>query len=228
MEFWQTRTGLFVQVIVVLIPSVILLNSGYLLLVGLLAGVLFASLGLKLQQQTWKSVGLRRPSTLLNTFLIVFFWIIALIIISFLLRHLITSLIHKGPDLGAFKSVKGNFTALLMGLAVAWIFGGFCEEMFFRGFLMNVIYKIMPGSAKKSNIKWGLALVITSILTGFGHSYQGITGMIVTGIIALCFGLIYLTNRRNLWPGILTHGIYDSVAFILLFSGFSFDSLFKF
>ncbi|MGA3014549.1 MAG: CPBP family intramembrane glutamic endopeptidase [Bacteroidales bacterium] len=164
----------------------------------------------------------------MSTFLTVFIWVIALIIMSFFLRHLITSLIHKGPDLGAFKSVRGNFTALLMGLAVAWIFGGFCEEIFFRGFLMNVIYKILPGSDRNSRVKWGLALVITSILTGFGHSYQGITGMILTGIIALCFGSIYLTNNRNLWPGILTHGIYDSIAFILVFSGFSLDSLIKF
>ncbi len=49
--------------------------------------------------------------------------------------------------------------------------------------------------------------------------------MILTGIIGFCFGLIYLGSKRNLWPSILTHELYDTVAFLLLFFGLRLDNL---
>jgi len=225
-SFWKSRPGIMLQVIIILLPSAVLLKSGNLLLAGLLLSVLLAWQGLRLQQLKWTHVGLKRPSCLLKVMIITIIATLALILLSYILRPVITSLTGEAPNLEAFNVLEGNINALLVGLLIVWICGAFGEEMLFRGFMLNALYKILPDHLFNDRIRWGLSLLLTSALTAFGHMYQGITGMILTGIIGFCFGLIYLFSKRNLWPSILTHGLYDTFAFILLFSGFSPDKLF--
>ncbi len=61
----------------------------------------------------------------------------------------------------------------MAGLVVVWVFGAFGEEMLFRGFLINAFYKLLSANYFNDRIRWGLSLLVTSILVGFGHSYQG-------------------------------------------------------
>lgn len=225
--FWRSRTGLLLQIIIVLLPSFLLLRSGKLLLIGLAGSVLLSWLALRSQKLNWVDVGLRKPSGLVTTILFAIVAVAILIPLSHALRSVATSITHEPPNLEAFKSVQGNPTALLTGLVVVWIFGAFAEEMFFRGFLMNSLHKLFPEKFFNDQLKWMLSLLITSVLVALGHSYQGITGMIITGVLGFCFGLIYLTNKRNLWPSILTHGLYDTVAFVFLFYGFNLEELLK-
>jgi membrane protease YdiL (CAAX protease family) len=224
-SFWNTRKGILLQITIVLLPSILLLRSGTLLLAGLACSVLLSWLALRLQKLHWSDVGLKKPLNFLNAIFIGVGTTIVLIPLSYALRHAVTSMTHQSPNLEAFKTIKGNPSMLMIGLVVAWIFGAFAEEMFFRGFLMNSFYKLFPEKNFNDPLKWILSLLITSILVAFGHSYQGITGMTITGVLGFCFGLIYLANKRSLWPSLLTHGLYDTVAFIFLFYGFSFDQL---
>lgn len=224
--FWKSRKGLFLQIIIVLFPSSLFLRSGSWLLLGLFSGVLLSSIGLKIQQH-WSDVGLKKPHNGREAAFTVFISVAALIVVSFILRHIITFLTSETPKIEAFNPFKGNPMALLVGLLVAWIFGAFGEEMFFRGFLLNAFYRLLPGVFFNDRIRWGLSLLTTSVLVGFGHTYQGITGIILTGMIGFCFGLIYLKSHHNLWPCILTHGLYDTIAFLMVFSGFNLDQRIK-
>jgi membrane protease YdiL (CAAX protease family) len=226
LSLWKTRKGILLQVIIVLLPSILFLNSGKLLLVGLLISVLLSWVGLKLQKQSWADVGLKKSSNFKRVFLMAVVSTVVLIPLTYALRYIVTSITHQQPDLEEFKVLEGNLTALALGLVVVWIFGAFAEEMFFRGFLMNSFYKLFPDSLT-DRAKWALSLLMTSVLVGIGHVYQGITGMILTGIIGFCFGLIYLNSKRNLWPSIFTHGLYDTVALVMVFFGFNLDQLFK-
>ncbi|TMI89257.1 MAG: CPBP family intramembrane metalloprotease [Bacteroidetes bacterium] len=227
LSFWKSRTGILVQIVGVLLPSVLVLRSGNLLLIGVAVSVLLSWAALRLQKLNWRDAGLKRPSNFGKVFLIAIIATVFLIPLSYELRDIVTALTHQQPNLDAFKAIEGNPKALLIGLVVVWVFGAFGEEMLFRGFLMNSFYKLFPENYLNDRIKWGFSLLLTSILVGFGHSYQGITGMILTSIIGFCFGLIYLMSKRNLWPSILTHGFYDTVAFVFMFSGINLDQLFK-
>ena len=64
-----------------------------------------------------------------------------------------------------------------------------------------------------------LQVVLVTFLFGFGHSYQGLTGMIDTGIHGLLLGALYLASGRNLWACIIAHGVSDTVALIAVFLG---------
>jgi uncharacterized protein len=77
---------------------------------------------------------------------------------------------------------------------------GFCEEFLYRGWLFNI-----SGSALKS--VW-LGLLVSSVFFGFGHLYQGRTGMLSTGVLGLVFGLIYIASR-SLLPGQILHTLLD-------------------
>lgn len=43
--------------------------------------------------------------------------------------------------------------------------------------------------------------------------------MIVTGILAVGFGGVYLVTGRNLWAAVSTHGLHDTVGSVLLYLG---------
>jgi uncharacterized protein len=78
---------------------------------------------------------------------------------------------------------------------------GFCEEFLYRGWLLN-----LTGYAFKSI--W-VGLLISSILFGFAHLYQGRKGMLGTGILGLViFGLIYIASG-TLLPGQILHTALD-------------------
>jgi len=226
-SFWKRRKGILLQVIIVLLPPILVLRSGALLLAGVACSLLLSWIGLRLRRLRWSDMGLRTPSSPLKAILIAVVATLLLIPLSYALRQAVTSITHQSPNLEAFKTIKDNPSMLLFSLAIAWIFGAFAEEMFFRGFLMNSFSKLFAEKNFNDRVKWTLSLVVTSVLVGIGHAYEGITGMIITSIIGLCFGLIYLNSKRNLWPSILTHGLYDTVAFLFLFFGFSPDQLFK-
>jgi membrane protease YdiL (CAAX protease family) len=117
------------------------------------------------------------------------------------------------PDVSMFRPLIGNTHFLLLSLAVAWVLAAFGEEFVYRGYLMNRI----ATSAGGGRAAWVLTLIGTSLVFGLGHLYQGIAGVVTTGFSGLVFGILYLTNHRNLWVPILAHGTMDTVGFLLIF-----------
>ena len=102
---------------------------------------------------------------------------------------------------------------------MVWTVEAFGEELVFRGFLLNTLQKVLPNKVP-SKVRWITALLMSSVIFGFvAHTYQGRFGIIITGIMGLGFGAVYLLNQRNLWYSILTHGLYDTIGFILVYLG---------
>ena len=227
-SFWTSRPAIAIQILIVLIPSIIFLKSGSLLLLGVFMGVCFSWIALRLQKLKWTNVGFIQPTSFTRFIIIVIVSTLLIIILSYFLRQLLTEIINEKPNLDAFNSVKGNPKVLLLGLLVVWIFGALGEELLFRGFIINSLYNLLPDKYLNNAVKWTLALLFTSVFVGIGHAYQGKTGMILTGFIGFFFGLVYLFSNRNLWASIITHGLYDTVAFIMLYHGFNLDQIFGF
>lgn len=106
--------------------------------------------------------------------------------------------------------IRGNELALIGWLGIAWIVGGFMEELLFRGFLLNRIAGIFR--SKRAGLSFGIAG--QAVLFGSLHMYQGAFGFVYASIFAVISGIAYVLFGRNLWPLILVHGTWNSVGMI--------------
>ena len=86
---------------------------------------------------------------------------------------------------------------------------GVCEEIVWRGTLMFLLQQIFP------SIGFVSASIISCILFGFMHSYQGIYGVIKTGLVSISF-ILLLFVTGSIIPGIFVHFLLDySSAFLI-------------
>lgn len=176
---------------------------------------LLGCLSLRLRRTRWSSVGLRSPHSWKRTLIIGIGGGIAYYYCSV---HFINPLIVRfsGPfNLGGFASIKGHPATFLEFLCLAWVYGALFEELAYRGYLMNRLANVFG----ETTITWSLSLLLVTLLFGFAHSSQGLSGMIATGMTGLVFGSIYLLDARNLWTPIVLHGTLDTVIFVRMFQG---------
>ena len=96
---------------------------------------------------------------------------------------------------------------------IVWAVAVFVEEMLFRGFLMMELRRLLGDS------RIGLAtnLLLSSTLFGLAHWYQGVSGVIGTGVIGLILGYLFIRQSFNLWLPILVHGFLNTAGLILIY-----------
>jgi membrane protease YdiL (CAAX protease family) len=87
------------------------------------------------------------------------------------------------------------------------ITAGICEETGFRGYVLTKLNLFLNN--------WPLTIAISSLSFGLGHFYQGMGGIILTGIYGLLFCLLFLW-RKSLVPGIFAHFLQDFTALFAL------------
>lgn len=165
----------------------------------------------------WHEFGLKRPRSWPKTILLAAGGLIAIFIVIRLCMPVVIRLTGQPVDRTQFDVLRGNLPALIVGLLVVWTLAAFGEELIFRGYLMNTL----AGAIRQENMGWAIACLVNSVFFGIGHTYQGITGVILLGIVGLLYALFYLWSGRNLWVPILMHGLYDTTAFLVIF--FSLD-----
>lgn len=190
--------------------------------ISLLSALAVASWRLHKQGQTWADLGLKRPQ---SWWKMILWTVIALVLtaaIGIFLEGVVnatmgSSTAQAEPDNGGrFANLPGNTPVFLYWLAVAWIIGGFVEEMLFRGLLITRFEALF------SRVPFGLvfAIIVPAIIFGQQHHYyQGIGGAIATGGIALVSGVLYVLFKRNLWPLTLSHGLANTIGLTLIYTG---------
>jgi membrane protease YdiL (CAAX protease family) len=83
---------------------------------------------------------------------------------------------------------------------------GFCEEVFFRGYLQRQF------TALTDSIAGGI--VLQGIAFGASHGYQGWKWMLLISVFGTLFGLLAYW-RRSLRPGMVAHFVQDGIAGVL-------------
>ena len=165
----------------------------------------FLALGFQREKFTSKNIFVFAPLLALGLFA---FYV-------FLLVPGITMLTDAPIDYSAFDELKGNLPACLIALVVVWATAGFGEEIIFRGYFMRQFVKFF-GESKVSIV---LNIVLIACFFGFMHSYQGITGQLVTGIVGALLALIFYLRKYDLWFVIAVHGFFDTIALICVYFG---------
>lgn len=205
-----TGKSLFVVVVIIvsLLCSIFAGQLGALLLYMVVFTTLWA------RKWDWKYFGLTRSNWRIAIFKALLFTIGIFVLIDFLIQPLI-EIYFGNIDLSQVSGIEGNFINYVLYVLLGWVFGGFCEEIIYRGYLLKRL-AIILGDTNKA---WLFAAVVASFVFGAAHSYQGFSGVMTTAIIALLFGLIFIFNKNDLLVLMLTHGIYNMVAITLIYLG---------
>lgn len=159
-------------------------------------------------------MGFRRPeswSKLLGTTLIYGF--VIQLVFAVLIEPALSRLTGEPADISMFDHVRGDFGAYLILLAIGWVIGGFLEEFTFRGFIVGRVRWLLGSSSAAS---W-VAVLAAAVPFGIAHLYQGVTGMIATGMIGFVLGAVYVYHRFNLWYAIFTHGFVNTIGITAIY-----------
>lgn len=162
----------------------------------------------------WRAIGLRRPERWRRAIAIGValgcYQFVSLYVVEPLTARLTTG---ELPDVSMFRSLVGNEYELLLWLGVSWTLAAFMEEMIYREWITARLAEL----ARFSSTGWVIAILISSVMFGLGHLYQGLSGVITTGLAGLLFGVAYLASGRNLWCAILAHGVTDTIGFVMIY-----------
>jgi len=116
-------------------------------------------------------------------------------------------------DLTSFENIKGNITYLFLWMLFVWGVVIFVEEIVFRGWLYHAMTSVFSSFTYK---RWIFA-IITSLLFGLAHSYQGTSGMISTSLMSLFLVGCFEWERKTIWFPIIIHGIIDTVGLLFIY-----------
>lgn len=132
--------------------------------------------------------------------------------------RLAARLFARPPDLRAFQTVQRSGANLFLGIAAAWLLGGFLEELVARGIVLKTLATLLAPLLGAPGAVF-VALCIAASGAGLLHLYQGPRAAAIITQLSLLFGFLFVVSGANLWTVILAHGLYDTIAFIRFASG---------
>ena len=115
------------------------------------------------------------------------------------------------------NEIAGHGLAALRWLLIAWTFAAFGEEIGYRGYLVT---RAADAGGRSKTAYW-VAVLLVSVLFGYGHYYKGPSGIVDSGMAGLVLGAAYLLSGRNLWVCILAHGFIDTLMVAAVFFGWA-------
>ncbi len=173
-------------------------------------------IALRLNGERWASIGFSLPEKLGGSIAL---GVVAGVALELFAVHVTTPRISAffgvEPDYSGFASIRGNATLLLVYLCLSWTLAAFGEEICFRGFLMKRLAQVF-GEGRGA---WFASLVLSSVLFGWGHTEQGVSGWIQEGLSGFLLGVLFLCSGRNLTAPIVAHGVSNTLAFVLIYLG---------
>ena len=202
-------------IILILVSTVIVITSfrrvpG----IGVIVALVFISLLIRLRGDGLTGLGFFPPENWGTTILWSFLLGVGIQFASTLLIEPFSDrLTNSTTDHSLFEGLRGNLKTFLLLLVSVWVLVAFLEEIIFRGYMMGDIVKLF-GTSKPA---LAVNVVLTSVLFGLAHWYQGKSGALSTGIIGAVLGILFIASGFNLWLPILTHGFIDTIGLFLIY-----------
>jgi len=122
------------------------------------------------------------------------------------------------PNLSAFRSLKQSRLRLVAGIVLAWVLGGFLEELVLRGIVLQRVDRWLAHLLPRA-VATALAVLAAALLAAAFHLYQGSRAALVIVQLSVLFGVLFVVSGRNLWTVVICHGLYDTIAFIRYATG---------
>lgn len=202
--------------VITIIICCILYYSGHFQMT-IAAIIMIIASAIEYKKDLFKSLGFQRERLNVKNILIVapLLAIAFFLFNGYVLLPVVTYFTGQPIDYSMFDSYKGNLPAILSIFVYMLFSGAFGEEIVFRGYLMRQFTKFF-GSSKISIL---INILLFGTLFGLSHAYQGITGMIFTGIVGMFFAVVFHIRKNDLWFNIALHGFIDTIALIYMYFG---------
>lgn len=206
----ETRTSIAVYIFMIVAAIVFIPRVGVLVAMVIVAALLVANR----KRDIFRSIGFVRPNSWIRALATgLVFGLIIQVLAYLVFDPLFEKLTGDRIDLSSLDGMRGNFRGYVIMMLLGWGFGGFIEEIIFRGYLITRL-KMLLGDSRRS---LAVILLITSAPFGLAHMYQGLSGMLSTGLLAMFFGLMFIRSGYNLWYSIFTHGFVNTLGITLIY-----------
>ncbi len=157
---------------------------------------------------TWYSLARIRPSDI--GLVAPSSWILSLFVISCITASIVYSVFHfrkTGDDKlkRALQNIGGiipTSTVERRAFAAFGVGAGIVEELVCRGFLIYYLSTIIPFRDIT------VFVLLSSLIFGFAHLYQGRKGVLLTTILGICMAALYVTTGSLLVP-VVIHVLLD-------------------
>jgi membrane protease YdiL (CAAX protease family) len=174
-------------------------------------------LSVRLRDAHWSAIGFKWPESWMRVVLIALGAAAVRICLGDFVIEPLTGKFWPAPIAPAMANeIAGNPKVMALALLIVWTFAAFGEEISYRGYLIR---RGADVGSRSTAANW-IAMLVVSILFGYGHYYKGTSGVIDSGAAGLILGSAYLLSGRNLWVPILAHGFIDTAGVIAAFFGF--------
>src|SRR5947209_7049326 len=173
-------------------------------------------LSVRLRDGRWSAIGFKWPESWMRVLLIALGAAAARICLGDFVIEPLTGKFWPAPIAPALANeITGNVKVAALALLIVWTFAAFGEEISYRGYLVKRAADVGSGSTFAN---W-TAVLLVSVLFGYGHYYKGASGILDSGVAGLILGGAFLLSGRNLWVPILAHGFIDTFGVIASFLG---------
>jgi membrane protease YdiL (CAAX protease family) len=147
------------------------------------------------------------------TFAYALVWLALMLAYGPLADRIATRIAATPPTLRAFRAIQQSRAKLIAGIVVAWILGGFLEELVFRGIVLKSV-ELLAWDRVAGPTGIVIAICVAAAGAGVIHLYQGPRAAIIITQLSVLFGVLFVISGYNLWAVMLCHGMYDTIAFI--------------
>ena len=183
-------------------------------------GIALATCFMRRRGSRWQDFGLAWPDRA-RAWLSTLGWALLAVVTILLAMGLIIEPLTTALGLHTPASAADRFMPL-MGhpgrllaylLVVVWFGAALGEELLMRGYVLNRLADLF-GRGKPG---WSAAVVVQALTFGALHAYQGLHGIIATGVIGFVFALVYLACGRRLLPLVIAHGTINTAILVVLY-----------
>ena len=140
-------------------------------------------------------------------------WLALMLAYGRVADRLATRLVSRPPTLDVFRALQVSRRNLLIGIVLAWVLGGFLEELILRGIILQSIEAFLStwlAQPLGTIVGVRCSAAAASVL----HLYQGPRAAIIVTQLSVLFGVLFVISGHDLWAVIGCHGLYDTIAFI--------------
>jgi membrane protease YdiL (CAAX protease family) len=184
---------------------------------SILAAVGAGAVIMAMRKEAWRDIGLCAGGNARFVLSRAGEFSILTLVTGFTVIGIATALGHPPSQSAVLAQQPETLPGFLLDIVFGvWVGAAIGEELFFRGMLLSK-FTTLFGDGRSALV---LAVLAQAIWFGAGHASQGVSGMIMTGVIGAVVGTYFFTRgRRALIPLMIGHGFIDTVSQTIYFIG---------